>query len=248
MRKERAKFVPPSRARAYSLTCLLRHITSTVSEKRKWTSSVLLKPQHRHSQEGRKRPHKPLSYLWNLHGTFPGDILSCGCSAFCEFLVAPPVRHVFVLPAVPLVLSLVLERLHQQQARPRGERKCWSECGRISDTLPRVSHRRMAGRHPRRNCAKGTLGEGHGSLGMTLQARIDCSKLEPLRLQHHQKLLDSLPRHYCPNPRCSALVQLDEDSEDPQAICPSCNSVICVPCRVVWHGGMYQTGHDGDTA
>ncbi|KAI0777234.1 hypothetical protein BD413DRAFT_601706 [Trametes elegans] len=54
-------------------------------------------------------------------------------------------------------------------------------------------------------------------------------------LWHHQKLLDSLPRHYCPNPRCSARVQLDEDSEDPQALCPSCNTLICVPCRVVWH-------------
>ncbi|KAH9849628.1 hypothetical protein C2E23DRAFT_355417 [Lenzites betulinus] len=56
-----------------------------------------------------------------------------------------------------------------------------------------------------------------------------------LTLWHHQKLLDNLPRHYCPNPRCSALVQLDEDSDDPQAVCPSCASVICVPCRVVWH-------------
>ncbi|KAI0371250.1 hypothetical protein BV20DRAFT_965420 [Pilatotrama ljubarskyi] len=57
-------------------------------------------------------------------------------------------------------------------------------------------------------------------------------------LWHHQKLLDSLPRHYCPNPRCSALVQLDEDSEDPQALCPSCNTVICVPCRVIWHDDL----------
>ncbi|RDX54728.1 hypothetical protein OH76DRAFT_1398118 [Lentinus brumalis] len=56
-----------------------------------------------------------------------------------------------------------------------------------------------------------------------------------MTLWHHQKLLDSLPRYYCPNPRCSALVQVDEDAEDPQASCPSCNSVICVPCRVVWH-------------
>ncbi|KAI0702061.1 hypothetical protein C8T65DRAFT_719286 [Cerioporus squamosus] len=56
-----------------------------------------------------------------------------------------------------------------------------------------------------------------------------------MTLWHHQKLLDSLPRYYCPNPRCSALVQVDEDADDPQATCPSCNSVICVPCRVVWH-------------
>ncbi|KAI0360484.1 hypothetical protein OH77DRAFT_1501240 [Trametes cingulata] len=57
-------------------------------------------------------------------------------------------------------------------------------------------------------------------------------------LWHHQKLLDSLPRHYCPNPRCSALVQLDEDSDEPQAICPSCNTLICVPCRVIWHDDL----------
>ncbi|KAI0659334.1 hypothetical protein C8Q70DRAFT_987272 [Cubamyces menziesii] len=57
-------------------------------------------------------------------------------------------------------------------------------------------------------------------------------------LWHGQKLLDSLPRYYCPNPHCSALVQLDEDSDDPQAICPSCNKVICVPCRVVWHDDL----------
>ncbi|RPD65724.1 hypothetical protein L226DRAFT_501257 [Lentinus tigrinus ALCF2SS1-7] len=56
-----------------------------------------------------------------------------------------------------------------------------------------------------------------------------------MTLWHHQKLLDSLPRYYCPNPRCSTLVQVDEDAEDPQAICPSCDSVICVPCRVIWH-------------
>ncbi|KAI0765331.1 hypothetical protein C8Q74DRAFT_1287700 [Fomes fomentarius] len=56
-----------------------------------------------------------------------------------------------------------------------------------------------------------------------------------MNLWHHQKLLDSLPKYYCPNPRCSALVQVDEDSEDPQAICPSCDEVICVPCRVLWH-------------
>ncbi|OSD08736.1 hypothetical protein PYCCODRAFT_1455722 [Trametes coccinea BRFM310] len=54
-------------------------------------------------------------------------------------------------------------------------------------------------------------------------------------LWHSQKLLDSGPRHYCPNPRCSALVQIDEESEDPQAVCPACSSLICVPCRVLWH-------------
>ncbi|KAI1798029.1 hypothetical protein LXA43DRAFT_1106215 [Ganoderma leucocontextum] len=59
-----------------------------------------------------------------------------------------------------------------------------------------------------------------------------------MTLWHTQKLLDSFPKYYCPNPKCSALVQVDEESEDPQAECPSCDAVICVPCRVVWHDGM----------
>ncbi|KAF9819392.1 hypothetical protein IEO21_02135 [Rhodonia placenta] len=57
-------------------------------------------------------------------------------------------------------------------------------------------------------------------------------------LWHHQKLLDSMPRYYCPNPRCSALVQVHDDPNDPLAQCPSCNSRICVPCRVVWHENL----------
>lgn len=59
-------------------------------------------------------------------------------------------------------------------------------------------------------------------------------------IQHHQKLLDSLPKYYCPNPRCSALVQVDEGEEDPQAICPSCDSMVCIPCRVLWHDGEHR--------
>ncbi|KAI0073639.1 hypothetical protein K474DRAFT_1720258 [Panus rudis PR-1116 ss-1] len=51
----------------------------------------------------------------------------------------------------------------------------------------------------------------------------------------HQKLLDSLPRTYCPNPRCSALVQLDEDPDEPEAVCPVCSVMVCVPCRTIWH-------------
>ncbi|EJF63850.1 hypothetical protein DICSQDRAFT_160351 [Dichomitus squalens LYAD-421 SS1] len=61
---------------------------------------------------------------------------------------------------------------------------------------------------------------------------------EGMTLWHRQKLLDSIPKYYCPNPKCSELVQTDEDSEDPQAMCPSCDSVICVPCRVIWHDGL----------
>lgn len=204
-------------------------------------ASVLLKPPL--SQEGRGPSRKPLPYLWDLHGAFPGNLLPRSRGAFCELFVAPPVRHLSALSDVSLVLHLVLDRLHQQQARPGRERECWEpERSRLSDTVPRVPRRGMARRHSRRNCTVRAIGEGHGSLGMTPKARIYYPKLEPLPFQHHQKLLDSLPRHYCPNPRCSALVQLDEDSENPQAVCPSCQSVICVPCRVVWHESMYRTG------
>ncbi|THH15651.1 hypothetical protein EW146_g4847 [Bondarzewia mesenterica] len=59
-----------------------------------------------------------------------------------------------------------------------------------------------------------------------------------LLLWHHQKLLDSLPRYYCPNPRCSILLQVDDDSDDPQAECPACSGLLCVPCKAVWHDGM----------
>ncbi|RDB30352.1 ATP-dependent RNA helicase DEAH12, chloroplastic [Hypsizygus marmoreus] len=55
---------------------------------------------------------------------------------------------------------------------------------------------------------------------------------------HHQKILDSIPRLFCPNPKCSSLVEADEDSDDPQAICPSCKQVMCVPCRALWHDGL----------
>ncbi|KAF9459774.1 hypothetical protein BDZ94DRAFT_995454 [Collybia nuda] len=55
---------------------------------------------------------------------------------------------------------------------------------------------------------------------------------------HHQKLLDSIPRLFCPNPKCSSLVEADEDNDDPQAICPSCQKTICASCRTLWHNGL----------
>ncbi|KAI0766296.1 hypothetical protein BC629DRAFT_1596451 [Irpex lacteus] len=55
---------------------------------------------------------------------------------------------------------------------------------------------------------------------------------------HQQKLLDSLPRIYCPNKKCSALVQAHEDPDEPQAQCPACQTLMCVPCRVSWHHNM----------
>ncbi|KAL4245496.1 hypothetical protein ABKN59_009402 [Abortiporus biennis] len=59
-----------------------------------------------------------------------------------------------------------------------------------------------------------------------------------ITLWYHQKLLDSMPKFYCPNPRCSALVQIDEDEDDTQAVCPACSTMICIPCRVVWHANL----------
>lgn len=53
--------------------------------------------------------------------------------------------------------------------------------------------------------------------------------------QHHQRLLDSLPKYYCPNRKCSALVQVHDDPDEPQASCPSCELLICVPCQTLWH-------------
>ncbi|PCH44865.1 hypothetical protein WOLCODRAFT_78291 [Wolfiporia cocos MD-104 SS10] len=57
-------------------------------------------------------------------------------------------------------------------------------------------------------------------------------------LWYHQKLLSSLPKFYCPNKRCSTLVQVHDDPDEPQALCPSCNELLCVPCQVVWHEDM----------
>lgn len=54
-------------------------------------------------------------------------------------------------------------------------------------------------------------------------------------LWHAQKLFDSMEKHYCPNPRCSALVQIEEDPNEPVAICPECQESICVSCKVLWH-------------
>ncbi|KAF5383165.1 hypothetical protein D9615_004990 [Tricholomella constricta] len=55
---------------------------------------------------------------------------------------------------------------------------------------------------------------------------------------HHQRLLDTIPRLFCPNPKCSSLVEADEDDEDPEAACPSCQEIMCVPCRTRWHTGL----------
>ncbi|KAK7046632.1 RBR-type E3 ubiquitin transferase, partial [Favolaschia claudopus] len=61
---------------------------------------------------------------------------------------------------------------------------------------------------------------------------------EKMVLWDHQKLLNSIPHLYCPNPKCSAIVQTPEETDNPQAVCPSCQLLLCVPCRVAWHNGI----------
>ncbi|EOA25755.1 hypothetical protein CARUB_v10019116mg [Capsella rubella] len=54
---------------------------------------------------------------------------------------------------------------------------------------------------------------------------------------------DSIPineRVYCPNPRCSALMSLDELSkpvkeDEVRRKCFECNQLLCIKCKVPWH-------------
>ncbi|KAF9788557.1 hypothetical protein BJ322DRAFT_1049631 [Thelephora terrestris] len=68
---------------------------------------------------------------------------------------------------------------------------------------------------------------------------------DSMSIWHHRKLLDSLPRQYCPNPKCSVLVMIDEDTEDTRAQCPACFQWVCVSCKAMWHKDItceqYQT-------
>ncbi|KAI0694968.1 hypothetical protein BC835DRAFT_1406347 [Cytidiella melzeri] len=52
---------------------------------------------------------------------------------------------------------------------------------------------------------------------------------------HHQKVSDSVPRLYCANKHCSALIHVAENIEQPQVQCMACDTVMCVPCEVSWH-------------
>ncbi|KAJ7048506.1 hypothetical protein C8F01DRAFT_1190188 [Mycena amicta] len=58
---------------------------------------------------------------------------------------------------------------------------------------------------------------------------------EKMVLWDHQKLLHSIPYIYCPNPKCSAIVETPEETDDPKSVCPFCQLLMCVSCRVVWH-------------
>ncbi len=58
-------------------------------------------------------------------------------------------------------------------------------------------------------------------------------------------------RFYCPNPHCSAPIQLDKSKAQPNdpLNCAACSTKICIFCRVEWHKGFtceeYQVSHDG---
>jgi hypothetical protein len=78
-----------------------------------------------------------------------------------------------------------------------------------------------------------------GDKGMVLWVSIQRALLvlirRPLFRQNNQKFLDSLPRLFCPNIRCSASLQVHEDASNPQAQCPACNVVMCTSCKTRWH-------------
>ncbi|KAG8982684.1 hypothetical protein FRB90_006623 [Tulasnella sp. 427] len=54
-----------------------------------------------------------------------------------------------------------------------------------------------------------------------------------------QQYIDKIEKLYCPNPRCSEALQLEDDCRSIQnTACPMCKISICVPCRTVAHKGM----------
>ncbi|KAG9003805.1 hypothetical protein FRB93_010821 [Tulasnella sp. JGI-2019a] len=59
-----------------------------------------------------------------------------------------------------------------------------------------------------------------------------------LEVWHHQKLLESIPKFWCPAARCSELIATDDEMEGVQAACPSCQTQICVACRSTWHNDL----------
>lgn len=55
----------------------------------------------------------------------------------------------------------------------------------------------------------------------------------------HWKLLDGISKMYCPNPRCSEVLQVpDKDCHVLESSCPACGFSMCVSCRSPWHHGM----------
>ncbi|KIM80225.1 hypothetical protein PILCRDRAFT_822749 [Piloderma croceum F 1598] len=63
-----------------------------------------------------------------------------------------------------------------------------------------------------------------------------------IALWYDQKQLDSHPRYFCPNRKCSALVQLHEqEAGKPQVSCSLCKTVMCVRCKTQWHNNLTCT-------
>ncbi|KAF9652364.1 hypothetical protein BDM02DRAFT_3089237 [Thelephora ganbajun] len=78
----------------------------------------------------------------------------------------------------------------------------------------------------------------HWETGIQDDVAVKVLDGESMSVWYHRRLLDSLPRQYCPNPKCSVLVQIDEDSDDPMAQCPACFKWVCVSCKAMWHMDM----------
>ncbi|GMH36213.1 hypothetical protein BSKO_04081 [Bryopsis sp. KO-2023] len=45
-------------------------------------------------------------------------------------------------------------------------------------------------------------------------------------------------RLYCPNPRCSTLLIVEEVNRNFPVDCPGCSNLICVRCKAMWHHGL----------
>jgi IBR domain, a half RING-finger domain len=80
------------------------------------------------------------------------------------------------------------------------------------------------------------------SKGPTAALRVLLIETPPL--QYNQKQLDGHPRYFCPNRKCSALVQLHEqEAGKPQVACSLCKTVMCVQCKTQWHNGKLISMH-----
>ena len=135
------------------------------------------------------------------------------------------------------ILRFILDRIYQEKARPQWPQGHEYIYHRVPGCLPRVSDRRLGIRDTGRRGGENIRCGVHVSLGTTNFQTISRSSLLKVLVKHHRKLLDSLPKRYCPNPKCSVLVQIDEDHADPKAQCLACFQWVYVPCEAMWHNG-----------
>jgi len=61
---------------------------------------------------------------------------------------------------------------------------------------------------------------------------------EKMVLWDHQRLLHSVQHFFCPNPKCSAMIEIPETIYDLEEACPSCHQLMCTACHVLWHQGI----------